>query len=133
MPTVHIERAVFEALQHHAQAESPLECCGLLSGERDVVTQSHPMRNILKSETRYEMDPRDLFQFFKKLRAAQRKHLGIYHSHPHSEAYPSRTDVQESFYPDCVYFIVSLKGGRPQTRAFKIIEQSIQELEILQD
>jgi proteasome lid subunit RPN8/RPN11 len=27
------------------------------------------------------------------------RHLGIYHSHPASEAYPSKTDVDESYYP----------------------------------
>ena len=132
MATVRIQKAVLEAILRHAQAESPLECCGLLSGEAGLITQHHPMRNSVRSESRYEIEPFELFQFFRDLRATHRKHLGIYHSHPHSEAYPSSIDIQQSFYPDCAYFIVSLKDfNTPRVRAFRIVDQPVQELEIV--
>jgi proteasome lid subunit RPN8/RPN11 len=132
MATVRIRSAVLEAILRHAQAESPVECCGLLSGEAGLITHHHPMRNSARSESRYEIEPLELFRFFRDLRATQRKHLGIYHSHPHSEAYPSTIDIQQSFYPDCAYFIVSLKdSGTPLARAFRIADQPVQELEIV--
>lgn len=117
----------------HAQDEAPLECCGLLSSEAGVITRHHPMRNILQSEIRYEMDARELFQFFKELRTSGRRHLGIYHSHPASNAYPSSTDVQQSFYPDCAYFIISLQRAHaPVVNAFRIVEQAVLELSIIE-
>jgi proteasome lid subunit RPN8/RPN11 len=77
------------------------------------------------------MDARELFQFFKNLRTANQKHLGTYHSHPLSDAYPSETDVRESFYPDCVYFIVSLKNpSSPLVRAFRLPGDGAEELAI---
>ena len=115
----------------HAQSESPLECCGLLSGRSQVISDLHKMGNHAQSTVRFEMDPLELFQVFRKLRAAKIVHLGIYHSHPSTEAYPSATDIQESFYPDCSYFIVSLKDPRaPQIRAFQIEDKKVRGLEI---
>ena len=115
----------------HAQAESPLECCGLLSGQHEVISDLHKMCNYVKSTVRFEINPVELFKFFRRLRAAGDVHLGIYHSHPSSEAYPSATDIQESFYPDCSFFIVSLKDPRsPQIRAFQIENKKVRGLEI---
>ncbi len=133
MATIQIKKPVLEAVVRHAQEEAPLECCGLLMGLHDVITLHQPMKNSLESNVRYAMESRELFQFFKNLRAADQKHLGIYHSHPASEAYPSETDVRESFYPDCAYFIVSLQNsGSPQVRAFQIANANVAELEIIE-
>jgi proteasome lid subunit RPN8/RPN11 len=132
MAVVQIKREVLEAIVQHAQAESPRECCGLLMGEGEIITHHRPMKNVLESNVRYAMEARSLFQFFKDLRAANQKHLGIYHSHPASEGYPSETDVRESFYPDCAYFIVSLKDTHsPQVRAFRIENEVVEELAII--
>ena len=132
MAAVRIEASVLQEICHHAQAHAPLECCGLLSGDSDVITKAHPFRNVLRSSVRFEMDPRDLFHFFKELRSSNSRHLGIYHSHPASEAYPSETDISESYYPDCSYFIISLRGSEsPKARAFLIKAAAVEELEIL--
>ena len=132
MTSVKIEASVLQEVCHHAQADAPLECCGLLSGDSDIITKAHPLRNLLQSSARFEIDPRDLFHFFKELRSSNSRHLGIYHSHPASEAYPSETDISESYYPDCSYFIISLRGSEsPKARAFLIKAAAVEELEIL--
>ena len=131
MATVQIQKEILEAIVRHAELEAPRECCGLLMGEDEIITHHQPMKNVLESTVRYAMDARELFQFFKNLRAANQKHLGIYHSHPLSDAYPSETDVRESFYPDCAYFIVSLKNPRsPLVRAFRLVNDGAEELAI---
>jgi [CysO sulfur-carrier protein]-S-L-cysteine hydrolase len=133
MATIQIKESVLEAVVRHAQEGAPLECCGLLMGQGDIITCHQPMKNVLESSVRYAIEPRELFQFFKNLRAPNQKHLGIYHSHPASEAYPSETDVRESFYPDCAYFIVSLKdSASPQVRAFRIVNAVVAELQIIE-
>ena len=131
MEKVQIKREILEAIVRHAEDEAPRECCGLLMGQGETITHHWPMKNVLESNVRYEMEARELFQFFKNLRAANQKHLGIYHSHPVSEAYPSETDVRESFYPDCAYFIVSLKNPHsPLVRAFRLPGDGAEELVI---
>jgi proteasome lid subunit RPN8/RPN11 len=131
MATVQVKREILEAIVQHAEEEAPRECCGLLMGQGEIITHHRPMKNVLDSNVRYEMEARELFQFFRNLRAANQKHLGIYHSHPVSEAYPSETDVRESFYPDCAYFIVSLKNPHsPLVRAFRLLGDGVEELAI---
>jgi proteasome lid subunit RPN8/RPN11 len=58
--------------------------------------------------------------------------LGIYHSHTHTEAYPSKTDVELAFYPEALYFIVSLeRPSEPVIRAFRINDANITEEEVM--
>jgi proteasome lid subunit RPN8/RPN11 len=131
MAEIQVKKEVLEDIVRHAQEELPRECCGLLMGEGEIVTRHRRMQNALESNVRYSMEAQELFRFFKDLRSANLKHLGIYHSHPASDAYPSDTDVRESFYPDCAYLIVSLKiPGSPHVRAFRIREANIEELAI---
>ena len=128
---VQIKKNVLNQMIQHAQAEAPLECCGLLSGQYEVISDLHKISNHVKSTVRFEMDPLELFLFFKRLRAAGDTHLGIYHSHPSTEAYPSATDIEESLYPNCTYFIVSLKDlSLPQIRAFQIEGTKVSRVEI---
>ena len=128
---VQVQAAIIDSMVEHAQLEAPLECCGLLMGQCGRITRLRRMRNLAQSPIRYEMAPGELFQFFKDLRGSGLHHLGIYHSHPSSEAYPSATDVAQAFYPDCTYFILSLRvPGAPSVRAFSITEGVVAERSI---
>jgi len=131
MKPVLISKEILEAMVQHAREEAPLECCGLLTGAGEQITHLTRMNNVLRSDRRYSMDPKSLFSFFKHLRSVRLKHLGIYHSHPSSEAYPSRIDVDECYYPECAYLIVSLKDTQsPSVRAFSISDQSVAERDL---
>jgi proteasome lid subunit RPN8/RPN11 len=56
---------------------------------------------------------------------------GIYHSHTHSEAYPSETDVKLAFYPEARYLLMSLADrANPVLRAFRIDEGGVTEEEL---
>jgi len=131
MQAVFIKKEILAAIIQHAVEEAPLECCGLLMGSGKTVTHLRRMTNVSRSPKHYSMDPQALFHFFKDLRSLNLRHVGIYHSHPASEAYPSRTDLEESYYPDCSYIIVSLKNAdSPSVRAFSLADGSIQEREL---
>ncbi len=133
MVSVRIQTTVLKAMVEHARAEFPCECCGLLMGKSGVINRLKRMQNILQSRVRFEMEPMELFQFFKNIRNSDEEHLGIYHSHPATEARPSNADVEESFYPSCAYFIVSLEiYESPQIRAFRIDKPDLEELEIVE-
>jgi len=53
--------------------------------------------------------------------------IGVFHSHTHSEPYPSPTDVEQAPDPEWHYVIVSLKRDAPETRSYRIVENRIAE------
>ena len=53
--------------------------------------------------------------------------LGVFHSHTHSEPYPSPTDVAQAPDPGWHYVIVSLKREAPETRSYRIVDGEITE------
>lgn len=115
----------------HARTCHPREGCGFLVGRTGVANRFVPMPNRLGSSTAFEIDPALLFQFFRSLRQSGEDLVAIYHSHPHGEAYPSKRDVENAFYPDCFHLIVSPADfDRPKARVFRIVEGSVLEGEL---
>ena len=70
--------------------------------------------------TRYVIDPLEQLKAFRSIDAAGEELLGIYHSHPVSQPYPSPTDRAEAHYPDAVYVLVSVRTPTPEVAAFRI-------------
>jgi proteasome lid subunit RPN8/RPN11 len=127
---VKISEKVCQAIEQCALDAAPDECCGLLGGVDDFITKLYPLHNTAdRPQTRYFAAPEELFAAMRRIRNAGEKLLGIYHSHPRTEAYPSQTDVELAFYPEANYFIISLVG-EVNLRAFKINNSEIHELEI---
>ena len=53
--------------------------------------------------------------------------LGVVHSHTHTEAYPSPTDVAQAPDPAWHYVIVSLKREAAVVRSYRIVDGGIDE------
>ena len=53
--------------------------------------------------------------------------LGVFHSHTHTEAYPSPTDVAQAPDPSWHYVIVSLRSDVVSMRSFKIVDGVVSE------
>lgn len=120
------------ALIAHAQEEYPNECCGLLAGQSGRVARVYRGTNIDHSPYTYSMDPREQLAAFKDMEAAGLELLGIYHSHAHSPAYPSKTDVAKAYYPDALYVIASLAvRSAPEIRAFRVVDGQITEESVI--
>ena len=51
----------------------------------------------------------------------------MFHSHTHTEAYPSPTDVAQAPDPTWHYVICSLKRAEPVLRSFRIVDGKISE------
>jgi len=125
---VRIKRHLIAEIERHAWECSPLECCGLLGGRGDLIEQIYRLTNIAATpETRYFADPKGIFQAMKLIRAQGEKLLGIYHSHPQSVAYPSPTDIEQAYYPEAVYFIISL-APRSELRAYCLEQGEVEEI-----
>jgi len=115
----------------HAREEAPLECCGILAGEGGEVRKLYRTTNVERSPVRYNVDPRELLRICREVEERGWEILGIYHSHTHTEAYPSATDINLAFWPDSVYLIISLRRPEaPEVRAFHIREGTVAEVKL---
>ena len=132
MTVLELSRDQAKALITHAQEEAPNECCGLLAGRNGRVERVYPGTNVDHSPYTYLMDPKEQLAAFKDMEAAELDLVGLYHSHTHTAAYPSRTDVAKAFYPDAMYVIVSLaKRDAPDIRAFRVADGQINEESVI--
>ena len=114
---VGIAAAVLAAVFAHARDEAPRECCGLLVGTGASIDEAVRTSNLEPGTTRYRIDPADHFRLIKQLRGTGRDIVGAYHSHPHSPARPSPTDIEEASGEGFLYVIASLVPGTPEIRA----------------
>ncbi len=79
----------------------------------------------------YLMQPEEQFRVMMEIEEQGGDLYGIYHSHPSSEAYPSKTDCSLAFYPEAVYLICSLADReRPVLQAFTIVDDEVSEQEL---
>ena len=123
---LYITRAFAEEMITHALKDDPNECCGILSGADGIVTNLYRITNTSASPFRYQMDPREQYQADLDSEKNGWEILAFYHSHTHSEAYPSPTDIRlalESGWLNVTYVLESLEHrDSPEIRAFHITE-----------
>jgi desampylase len=96
----------------HAESARPRECCGVLVGRDDEILQAVAARNLADDPNRFLLDPADHIAIRRDARTAGLAVIGFYHSHPHSAAHPSASDLAEASYPDHLYLIVGADGVR---------------------
>jgi len=126
-----IEPGILEEVVRHARECLPEEACGFLIGRGDNVQRFVTATNELASATAYNIAPQCLFDLVRELRVSGEDLVGIYHSHPATEAVPSSRDVAEAHYPDSAYVIVSLcDPDRPEVNAFRIVDGQVEEVEL---
>ena len=125
---LHLTNEQAEEMIQHALAEHPNEACGLLAGKDGRVEKVYQMTNAEHSPVTYRLDPEEQYRAFMEIEEEGWELLAIYHSHSHSPAYPSATDLELAFYPDSLYLIISLADrARPIIRAFRIVKGMIEE------
>jgi len=125
---IKIPSSIHKEMVEHARMDFPLECCGILGGKGDDISQIYRMTNTDSSRVSYLMDPKEQIMVFKEMRNLGLELKAIYHSHPNHPAYPSMTDVNLAYYPEAVYIIISIKdNGDHEMRGFRIIDKEITE------
>lgn len=133
---VEVAARAMEQMFEHCRKEFPNEACGYLAGPEDRITEALPIRNAAASPTWYEMDPKEQIQAQRCMRDQGLKHIGVYHSHVATDAYPSSRDIEraaavQDFY-DGFYFLVTLKDSLPRARAFTIRDGHVTEEDLLE-
>lgn len=113
----------------HAYDGLPLEACGLLAGDPATgrVEVFHPTANAAASARLYTVEPRDHLRADRDAEARGLELIGVMHSHTHTDAYPSPTDVEQAPDPAWHYVIVSLRHAEPVVRSFRIVDGKITE------
>ena len=134
-----IPRSLYDRMVTHAQAELPLECCGLLAGEPPpdqtlvpgipnlMATHYYPLRNAAASPVEFLSDAKEMFSAVRDMRHLGTEILAVFHSHPTSEPVPSRTDLERNFSGDVMNLIVGLAGGQPMMRGWWLSSDGYQE------
>jgi [CysO sulfur-carrier protein]-S-L-cysteine hydrolase len=125
-----VPAAVRRALEEHARAEAPNEACGLIAFRDGVAERYLPGRNALASPYRFQLEPGDPGDFFLEDEGYE---LAVFHSHPETEARPSRTDIANiGLWEARPYLILSL--AREELRAWRIEAGAVAEVDMsLQD
>lgn len=128
---IELDGVFFKEIVEHGLREFPNEACGLLAGKDGRPVKIFAMRNADASPASYRLDPKEQLKVFDEIDEEGLDLLGIYHSHTHSEAYPSETDRRQAFYPDAYYLLLSLQEREnPVLRAFRILDGEVTEEEL---
>lgn len=134
--------AIVQQLVDHARREDPNEACGAIVGDRYAADGGRalrfvPTRNKAASPYLYEIHPDDLLRLTIETDDADEVFWAIVHSHTHTPARPSPTDVRQALYPDALYIVVSLAAdqaeptsGAPSVRGWRIVDGEVHEVEL---
>src|SRR6266849_5667316 len=127
-----IRRASMDAMIAHAEREFPFECCGFVIGDAtseevrpiaNIQNQKYaedPMSFSRDARTAFLMDPKAHLTVMKEIDQRRLELKVVYHSHPDHDAYFSATDraqacsfdPAEPDYPDTIYLVISVRGGK---------------------
>jgi proteasome lid subunit RPN8/RPN11 len=136
-PTLRLTMAQYRTIVAHCYDGLPNEACGLLAGPIEgasepvgPVTEVYPCDNTDESARSYTVDSRQLLQAMRDSESRGEEVVGVWHSHTHTDAYPSDTDVRQAFEPTWIYVIVSLKQPEPVMRAYRIRDGKILEVDV---
>jgi proteasome lid subunit RPN8/RPN11 len=135
-------RALRDELVAHARQGDPDEVCGILAGRGDTIERVFPVRNTAdeigsdqgvfrdresgqpapgRRRVHYYMDPKDQLRVYNEIDELGLDLIGYYHSHTHTEARPSPTDVRLATDLAAYYVLVSLEDkDEPAVRAWRI-------------
>jgi proteasome lid subunit RPN8/RPN11 len=79
-------------LTEHAENEKPNESCAILFGKDNLVSEVFLTKNIEESSVNFTISNEQLIEGYKIAEEKRVEVIGVFHSHPNSDAYPSNTD-----------------------------------------
>jgi proteasome lid subunit RPN8/RPN11 len=126
---------VLLAIEAHARAAAPKECCGLVVARSGCIDEAVPVENCADDpERRYEIHPRDYLDAIKRYRGTDATVIGAYHSHPHSLPEPSATDLEAAF-SDYLYLIAGpvTGSGAFAIRAYRLTDGNFRPVGLVPD
>ena len=120
---------VYATMVGHCYDGLPLEACGLVGGDPATgqATLCYPTANVAASARVYTVDPLAHLRADRDAEARGLELIGVFHSHTHTDPYPSPTDVAQAPDPAWHYILVSLRDIAPMVRSYRIVGGKIAE------
>ena len=128
-----LTQTAYQQMIGHAYDCLPEEACGLMAGDYggERAPAFYPCRNAAESSKVYTVDTKDYLRSERAAEDAGHDIVGVMHSHTHTDAYPSPTDVALAVDPTWHYIIVSLKYDAPVLRSYRIVDGNITEEQVV--
>ena len=125
--------SAYAGMVGHAYDGLPDEACGLLVGRSAAgrVVRFEPTENEAASAKVYTVPPLAHLKIERAADADGLEVIGVMHSHTHTDAYPSPTDVAQAPDPSWHYVIVSLRDEAPVLRSYRIAGGAIAEEQVV--
>ena len=132
-----LDGVFYKEIVEQALREFPNECCGVIASDGDGrPVKVFPATNIDASSATYRIDAKDQLRIERAIDDEGWDTWAYYHSHTHSEAYPSKTDRDHAkrvvlFYPDVRFLILSVEQrDAPVLRSFFLRDGEVTEEEL---
>lgn len=127
-----LPRNLVNKILSHAQHAPEDEVCGLIGAQDGHAIDIYPVKNVAEDTHKlFQMDPKQQIDAMREMREQGHELFAIYHSHPHTPAAPSVTDLEQAAYPDAVYLIISLNTtGVLEMRGFRLEDGKACEVEL---
>jgi len=124
-----LTKEIYFDMVGHCLSGLPDEACGLLVGSYggDEATHVFLTKNAAASAMVYEIDPTEMLLVDRQAQALGSDIMGVFHSHTHTDAYPSPTDVAQALDPGWHYVLVSLRDTHPVVRSYLITDGVVTE------
>jgi proteasome lid subunit RPN8/RPN11 len=135
-PMIRLTDDQYRIVVGHCYDRLPEEACGLLAGPMigglptGVISAVYPCRNADASARTYTVDGRDYLRATRDAESRGDEIVGVWHSHTHTDAYPSSTDVRQAVDPAWLYVLVSLRDGAPVLRSYRIQGEAVDEVPV---
>ena len=127
MQKITLSQSIKKTLIQHAENENPNESCAILYGNGDTVSDVFLTKNIEESPVNFTISNDQLIEGYKIAEEKKLQVIGIFHSHPNSEAYPSSTDKKFMHSNPVVWIIYS--GANKNFKAY-VLESDVLEIPI---
>ncbi|KAF6247219.1 peptidase [Nitrosopumilus sp. b3] len=114
-------------LSEYSENQKPNESCAILFGKNNLVSDVFLTENIEESPVNFTISNDQLIEGYKIAEQKGLEVIGIFHSHPDSDAFPSNTDKKFMESNPVVWIIYS--GINKNFRAF-VLESEILEIPI---
>jgi proteasome lid subunit RPN8/RPN11 len=125
-----LSHAAYASMIGHAYDGLPDEACGLLGGDGDRIEWFVPCDNEDASSRTFTIGKDGWDRADALLGPRGMEVVGVMHSHTHTDAYPSPTDVDKAGNPLLEHWhwiIVSLRDDAPVLRSYRIVDGTISE------
>ena len=127
MQKIILEQSYKKILSQYSENQKPNESCALLFGKNNQVLDIFLTENIEKSPINFTISNEQLIEGYKMAENKKMEIIGIFHSHPNSDAFPSNIDKKFMQSNPVAWIIYS--GINKNFRAF-ILDSETKEIPI---